>query len=217
MTENCTARVAPERQVTNVRLLAVLSQSDVSTLETNMAKKQYWELLRDPRWQRKRLEILQRSDFTCEECGDGRTTLNVHHKLYRKGANPWDYDNSELVALCEQCHESFHGLSEILKGALAQLNTYDTERVLGYVRGLVARSQIEPNDLEPDKARPLETLSYELPSPEYASGFFDALWIDYVHTNLDEVVSRSPLSGGDLWATHVDHTVARSRRLRREK
>jgi hypothetical protein len=65
----------------------------------------YAELLRDPRWQRKRLEVMEAADFTCVECGDKTTTLNVHHTYYEKGRKPWEYDARDLRCLCEPCHE----------------------------------------------------------------------------------------------------------------
>lgn len=51
---------------------------------------------------------MARANFACEECGDTRTTLNVHHKLYRAGAEPWDYTDDELGCWCENCHEAHH-------------------------------------------------------------------------------------------------------------
>lgn len=68
----------------------------------------YSEKLKDPRWQKKRLEILNRDDWTCRYCGDKETTLHVHHELYTKGADPWDYDDYLLTTLCEECHEINH-------------------------------------------------------------------------------------------------------------
>lgn len=68
--------------------------------------KTYAEKLKDPRWQRKRLEILQRDDFTCRACGAKTETLHVHHIRYFRGRNPWDYKEFYLVTLCERCHES---------------------------------------------------------------------------------------------------------------
>ena len=67
----------------------------------------YIELLKDPRWQKKRLEILQRDNFTCQICPRTKTksTLQVHHKKYIKGKNPWEYENEDLITVCEQCHE----------------------------------------------------------------------------------------------------------------
>ena len=65
----------------------------------------YIEKLQDPRWQKKRLEILSRDKFECQCCGDTETTLHVHHLLYKRGLDPWEYDERELVTLCKNCHE----------------------------------------------------------------------------------------------------------------
>lgn len=68
----------------------------------------YQDLLRDPRWQRRRLEIMSRAEFKCERCASSEGTLNVHHKLYRTGAAPWEYTDKELACLCEDCHLEGH-------------------------------------------------------------------------------------------------------------
>lgn len=68
----------------------------------------YSEKLRDPRWQKKRLEILQRHDFKCAECLDDKSPLHVHHLRYIRGADPWETPAGALVALCENCHEAIH-------------------------------------------------------------------------------------------------------------
>lgn len=64
----------------------------------------YSDLLKDPRWQKRRLEILQRDKFTCQRCGDDKSTLHVHHGYYAKGMRPWDYDSDTLLTVCENCH-----------------------------------------------------------------------------------------------------------------
>jgi hypothetical protein len=177
-----------------------------------MAKKTYSELLRDPRWQRKRLEILQRSDFSCEECEATDQTLNVHHKLYRKGAQPWEYEAHELQALCEECHEAYHSISDILKSALAHMNAYEVEQVLGYVRGLQARKAIEPTDEAEEKS--FDGMVFNIPSRDYAAGFYDALWIDYTYSFVEEFMPPTSYAAADLWELHVNDTVARVRRLK---
>lgn len=68
----------------------------------------YAQKLKDPRWQRKRLEIMSRDGFTCQKCGSASNTLNVHHHRYLLGRNPWEYPDADLVTLCEKCHESEH-------------------------------------------------------------------------------------------------------------
>jgi hypothetical protein len=73
----------------------------------------YSEKLRDPRWQKKRLEILSRDEFACQICFDTKNTLHVHHRRYIKGKEPWEIDNNFLVTLCESCHE---GETERMEG-----------------------------------------------------------------------------------------------------
>ncbi len=67
-----------------------------------MNRQQYSQKLRDPRWQRKRLEIMQRDGFKCTCCGDSMTTLNVNHLQY--AGQPWEVDDRYLETLCESCH-----------------------------------------------------------------------------------------------------------------
>ncbi len=65
----------------------------------------YSEKLRDPRWQKKRLEVFQRDNWTCQKCFSKEDTLNVHHRKYIPKHDPWDYPLELLVTLCEECHE----------------------------------------------------------------------------------------------------------------
>lgn len=65
----------------------------------------YSEKLKDPRWQRKRLEILQRDEWCCRICFDTAATLHVHHRCYLAGHDPWEYDDQYLQTLCEHCHK----------------------------------------------------------------------------------------------------------------
>ncbi len=68
----------------------------------------YSEKFKDPRWQKKRLEILERDEFSCQICFDTESTLHVHHKYYEGNKDPWNYPNHILVTLCSDCHESEH-------------------------------------------------------------------------------------------------------------
>jgi len=78
----------------------------------------YSEKLKDPRWQKKRLEVLNRDGFKCSYCDDEKTTLHVHHLKYNK--NPWDVEIESLSTLCEDCH----GLVEALKKSDRWLGDY---------------------------------------------------------------------------------------------
>lgn len=66
----------------------------------------YSEKLLDPRWQKKRLQIFERDNFTCQKCRDNENTLHIHHLAYIKDTEPWDYPDDYLLAVCKNCHES---------------------------------------------------------------------------------------------------------------
>jgi len=65
----------------------------------------YNEKLKDPRWQKKRLKILQRDNWTCQECGRQDKCLHVHHRFYEPERDPWDCEDDNLTTLCEGCHQ----------------------------------------------------------------------------------------------------------------
>ena len=65
--------------------------------------KYYSEKLKDPRWQKKRLQILNRDQFKCRFCSDDKTELHVHHLKYK--CNPWDAHDEDLQTLCKHCHK----------------------------------------------------------------------------------------------------------------
>lgn len=89
-----------------------------------MSRKSYSDELKDPRWQKKRLEILNRDEFTCQMCSDSESTLHVHHKRYIKGVKPWDYASHDLATVCENCHEEAHELMEKSAALMSSLTLY---------------------------------------------------------------------------------------------
>jgi len=100
-------------------------------------KMTYSEKLKDPRWQKKRLEILEAAQWECSSCGDKETTLHVHHKRYHKGLEPWDYGNHELECLCEDCHRRVSELDKSLTFDISLLGEGDKLALAGYVDALL--------------------------------------------------------------------------------
>ncbi len=66
--------------------------------------KSYFEKLRDPRWQKRRLEVFEKDFWECQMCGNKELTLNVHHRYYIPRKQPWEYPDEMLATLCENCH-----------------------------------------------------------------------------------------------------------------
>lgn len=80
----------------------------------------YGQKLLDPRWQKIRLEVFQRENFTCQYCRATDLTLHVHHLCYASSGNPWDVDISALQCLCEECHKVDHLNLSILEHKLIE-------------------------------------------------------------------------------------------------
>ncbi len=96
----------------------------------------YWDLLKHPEWQRKRLEVMERAGFACEECGAGDKTLNVHHGYYEKGKKPWEYPTETLHCLCEPCHKSAQAAMDALKRKIGILASFHLQEVAGYISAM---------------------------------------------------------------------------------
>lgn len=83
-----------------------------------ITKKTYKDKLLDPRWQQKKNKILERDNYTCQHCGDTKTTLHVHHFYYSQSGDPWDVDDTGLNTYCECCHS----LEECMSRKYSELN-----------------------------------------------------------------------------------------------
>lgn len=87
-------------------------------------KMTYGEQLRHPNWQRLRLELLSAARWKCEACGDGDTTLHVHHRRYIKGRLAWEYPPENFAVLCDPCHQDAHETREELLLVLCATETF---------------------------------------------------------------------------------------------
>lgn len=76
---------------------------------------------------------MQRDNFTCRNCGDSARSLNVHHRYYEKGMDPWEYPEIALICLCEECHVLVHEGTVLLNKALCRLSPTSAH---GLVRAL---------------------------------------------------------------------------------
>jgi len=104
-----------------------------------MAEKKSWsELFKHPNWQKKRLEILNRANFECEDCGSNDKTLHVHHSYYEKGLAPWEYPEESLYCLCEDCHKRAQDINALIQKQIGKLELGNHEILLGYTLGLEA-------------------------------------------------------------------------------
>jgi hypothetical protein len=120
-------------------------------MTTKNRTKSYSEKLRDPRWQKRRLEILSAVDFTCRRCNATEKELHVHHLIYRKGANPWEYADQEFAVLCADCHAIVEKAAERFGEEMARVCALLTnpdgiyEQLRGYLSMCLSENP-SPND-----------------------------------------------------------------------
>lgn len=69
-----------------------------------MGETTYADKLKNPKWQRKRLQVYERDNWTCQLCSDESTELHVHHISYEPGKQPWEYELDNFTTLCKHCH-----------------------------------------------------------------------------------------------------------------
>jgi len=189
---NCAPRFATEKAEIRPALARIFSVG-ASTEEASMSE--FWEKYKDPRWQKRRLEMMNFYSFKCGHCGSADKTLNVHHRIYRKGKNPWEYEDHELQCLCEDCHERSHALHKSVKECLVMLDDAVVAVVLGYVQSCMATDY-------PDGAMYVHNL-------ETATGV-----ADYCHVSVDtlskHIDATGRITGKQMMRLH-DFTLERER------
>jgi hypothetical protein len=106
----------------------------------------YAEQLKSPKWQKKRLEILERDNFTCTSCGDKEKQLHVHHGAYLSKLKVWDYDHSMLHTLCYDCHleveDYIYEMNECIGSMRQNLNNFDIVTMVARYANLLNESDV---------------------------------------------------------------------------
>lgn len=99
-------------------------------------QREYMERLKDPRWQRKRLAVLERAEWSCEACGTKEVNLQVHHGYYEREAMPWEYPEEALFVLCDPCHERAEAARAAVYRELGRIAPWHHKHALALLREL---------------------------------------------------------------------------------
>ena len=86
-------------------------------------------------WQKKRLELMNRDNFTCVECFDDKSILNIHHVKYATfllgKIDVCSCDENELITLCDKCNnkkKKLNRISDILEREEIMKSMYGYEK-----------------------------------------------------------------------------------------
>lgn len=142
----------------------------------------YSEKLRDPRWQKRRLETMERDDWACRSCRDKTKPLHVHHLWYE--GEPWEAPDEALVTLCEDCHEEETFERPEVEGRLVRafrrVRLFDLELFVGMAEQL-----------------PTETLeSLALSGAFQGASESFSNWLSRYHAEVDAEIATMPVRVG---------------------
>lgn len=129
--------------------------------------KTYAEKLKDPRWLKVREKVLRLWNHSCRECRSKDKWLQVHHRFYESGKEPWDYDLNDMVVLCKFCHLKRHAVEVRIQKLIGKLYFKDLCK-------LEENLERNPDILRPYK-KEKEHETFSEPSSEAGQKMFNAL------------------------------------------
>jgi hypothetical protein len=143
----------------------------------------FYDQYKHPLWQKKRLEVMAAAGFACQCCGEKEAQLHVHHIRYVKGRKVWEYNSSELLCLCDECHEGTHKEKDVFDDVLCHSDGWFSYLELAcVVRGLVRSS------LHPDVEEGMRKFDKKL----FVIGEFIGYRDDFSSDDIKTILSLSP-------------------------
>jgi|JI10StandDraft_1071094.scaffolds.fasta_scaffold1621245_1 hypothetical protein len=131
----------------NTLVGTISSQDDFVTQPAGVSNfMTYSEKLKDPRWQKKRLEILNRDNWKCRKCESSENTLHVHHLMYAK--EPWLVDNTDLITLCKNCHSEVENDKDAVNCFLSKIINDSMD---SYINAVDILRELAVNNLSEDE------------------------------------------------------------------
>ena len=97
---------------------------------------------------------MQRDHFTCQNCGDAKTELNVDHAYYEFGLQVWEYPDESLRTFCKPCHAAIGDASKWIRRFVGSLNLDELKRAVGFLRC----PRIETSEIMTDRSKILDQL-----------------------------------------------------------
>lgn len=158
----------------------------------------FFALYRRPEWQQKRLRVMEAAQFACQQCFAKDIVLNVHHRFYKRGAKPWEYEVSDLVCLCEPCHKEIHHFLSYVRQEAGKLRLSGAMRLAGYLQAIRCRSG--------DDAL---LVRWEDEDPSIALGVADYFTVDH-ETLLERADDRGRIRLSEIFAIECEEMACRA-------
>ena len=81
----------------------------------------YKDDLKTGHWQKRKFEVVEKANWTCEDCGAGKEKqLQVHHTAYIADKKIWEHGDAFLMCLCDTCHKSRQAIENEMRYQLGR-------------------------------------------------------------------------------------------------
>ncbi len=140
----------------------------------------YADKLKSPKWQKKRLEILERDEWECLCCGSNEKTLHVHHRYYEKDKEPWDYPDESLYCFCDDCHNEYTIKKKEINRLIKSISPFDYSRLIGYLTTMHVSSEYYMSD---------ENIVLQATDSEFIIGMSD--FLTYTETEIYDMIKNN--------------------------
>jgi len=89
-----------------------------------------------PKWQKRRLEILKKNGFKCNFCNSEEKQLHVHHIVYQHKRKIWEYEDHQLLVLCNDCHKKLHKNLNFMNAVFTIASEGYKTKILDYINAI---------------------------------------------------------------------------------
>lgn len=86
---------------------------DYNKIADTIQEMMYEDFLQTPYWKAVAAKARQGAGYKCQLCGATGVPLIVHHNSYKHHGWEHKYYKTDLIVLCEECHETFHECAEV--------------------------------------------------------------------------------------------------------
>ena len=111
--DHCGASFMHARRSHHEQAKTVLCPNCTAATEPDLKTMPYAEYLKTEHWNSTRKAALKAAEYRCQMCNASKP-LHVHHRTYERRGNE---KPSDLIALCADCHKTFHENGKLKEGA----------------------------------------------------------------------------------------------------
>ena len=93
----------------NLKMKQIGKIKDKEKVAEYIKSMKYKDFLNTKYWKAITHRVKTRAEYHCQIC-DSKGKMEVHHKTYENHGYEYDFWETDLICLCEECHRKIHAL-----------------------------------------------------------------------------------------------------------